>query len=119
MAIFGFQNFTGFAFVGRIGNIASEFTFGVVEEITFNITGASAANAVEITELDFIPKDQIITTTSTVVSSTVRKTKLFDIILINFLIDTISHCDLTLSCYYDVITGLNYLTPFCSIMSFI
>ena len=46
--MFGFRNFTGFSFVGKAGRFGLEFTAGIVEEITFNITGSTAAHAAEI-----------------------------------------------------------------------
>ena len=48
--MFGFKNFTGVSFVRRVGNFAVEFTAGVIEEVTFNLTSAAAANAAEIPE---------------------------------------------------------------------
>ena len=81
--MFGFRNFTGFSFVGKIGKVGLEFTAGIVEEVTFNITGSAAAHAAEIPEninVKFISKDQFITTTSAVVSSKIAQTKLFDLI---------------------------------------
>jgi hypothetical protein len=81
--MFGFKNFTGFAFVGKIGEFGLEFTAGIVEEVTLNITGSAAAHAAEIPpgiNGKFISKDQIIISTSTVVSSKIARTKLFDLI---------------------------------------
>ena len=81
--MFGFRNFTGFSFVGKIGKLGLEFTAGIVEEVTFNITGSAAAHAAEIPEninLKFISKDQFITSTSAVVSSKIAQTNLFDLI---------------------------------------
>ena len=81
--MFGFRNFTGFSFVGKIGKLGLEFTAGIVEEVTFNITGSAVANAAEIPEninLKLISKDQFITSTSAVVGSKIAQTKLFDVI---------------------------------------
>ena len=81
--MFGFRNFTGFAFVGRIGKVGIEFTAGIIEEVTFNITGSAVAHAAEVPEninVKFISKDQFITSTSAVVSSKIVQTKLCDLI---------------------------------------
>lgn len=81
--MFGLRNFTGFAFMAKLGNGTIEFAAGIVEEVTFNITGSIAANAAEIPEninVKFISKDQFITSTSAVVGSKIAQTKLFDII---------------------------------------
>lgn len=81
--MFGFRNFTGFSFVGRVGKGVFEFSAGIVEEVTFNITGSAVANAAEIPEninLKLISKDQFITSTSAVVGSKIAQTKLFDVI---------------------------------------
>ena len=81
--MFAFRNFTKHSFVTKIGKVGIEFTAGIVEEVTFNLTGAAAANAAEIPEnlnVKFISKDQFITTTSAVVSSKISQTKLFDLI---------------------------------------
>ena len=43
--MFGFRNFTGASFVGKIGKFGLEFSVGLVEEITFNITSSAAAHA--------------------------------------------------------------------------
>ena len=48
--MFGFRNFTGFSFVEKIGKVGLEFTAGIVEEVTFNITASAAAHAAEIPE---------------------------------------------------------------------
>ena len=48
--MFGFRNFTGYTFVGKVGRVAFEFTAGVVEEVTFNITSSALANVAEIPE---------------------------------------------------------------------
>ncbi|MCP5016265.1 MAG: hypothetical protein GY938_13480 [Ketobacter sp.] len=58
--MFGFRNFTGFSFVGKIGKVGLEFTDGIVEEVTFNITGLAAVHAAQIPEninVKFILKD--------------------------------------------------------------
>ena len=81
--MFGFRNFTGFSFVGKIGKVGLEFTAGIVEEVAFNITGSAAAHAAEIPEninVKFISKDQFITSTSAVVSSKIAQTNLFDLV---------------------------------------
>ncbi|MEX1383466.1 hypothetical protein [Lutibacter sp.] len=81
--MFGLRNFTGFSFVGKIGKVGFEFTAGIIDEVTFNITGSAAAHATEIPEninVKFISKDQFITSTSAVVTSKIAQTKLFDLI---------------------------------------
>ena len=81
--MFGFRNFTGFSFVGRVGELGWEFTLGIVDEIAFNVTGSAAANAAEIPEkinFKLISKDQFVTSTSAVVGSKIAQTKLFDVI---------------------------------------
>ena len=81
--MFGVRNFTGFAFVGKIGNASIEFTAGIVEEVAFNITGSDAAHATQIPQninVKFISKDKFITGTSALVSSKSVQTKLFDVI---------------------------------------
>ena len=70
--MFGFKNFTGFTFIGKVGKVGAEFTWGIVEEITFNITSAGAANAAEIPEnlnLNLPAKDKIIATATTAIVS--------------------------------------------------
>lgn len=82
--MFGFRNFTGFSFVGKVGQLGLEFSAGLVEEITFNLTTSAAAHAAEIPSninLQFISKDQFITSTSAVVSSKIVQTKLLDVIV--------------------------------------
>ena len=82
--MFGFRNFTGFSFVGKVGKVGLEFTAGIVEEVTMNITGSAAAHAAEIPpniNVKFISKDQFITSTSAVVSSKIVQTKLLDVIV--------------------------------------
>ena len=84
--MFGFRNFTGVSFVGKVGKFAFEFSAGIIEEVTLNITSSAAANAAEIPEninFEFISKDQFITSTSAVVGSKIAKiaqTKLFDVV---------------------------------------
>lgn len=48
--MFGFRTFTRTTFISKIGNWSFEFTFGVIEEVTFNMTGVNTANAIEIQE---------------------------------------------------------------------
>lgn len=82
--MFGFRNFTGFSFVGKVGKFGLEFTAGMVEEVSFNITGSAAAHAAEIpTHIngEFISKDKLITTTSAIVSSKIIQTKVIDVIV--------------------------------------
>ena len=83
--MFGIKNFTGVSFVGKIGKLSLEFTAGLVEELTFNITAVHAAEIPQdITQNisgKFISKDQIITTTSAVVSSKIVQTKVVDLII--------------------------------------
>ena len=66
--MFGFRNTTKYAFLTRVTTVSIEFGIGVVEEVvSFNFSGVGAANAAEIPEnfnLNSLPKDQIITTTS-------------------------------------------------------
>ena len=80
--MFGLTNKT-FTFLGRIGTFTFEFTAGVLEEVTLNVTGSAAANAAELPQnidVNFISKDQLITTTSAVVSSKIAQTKLIDVV---------------------------------------
>lgn len=42
--MFGFKNFTTIAFLRLIGNISIEFTTGMSEEVSMNITNSAAAN---------------------------------------------------------------------------
>ena len=82
--MFGFRNFTGISFVGKLGKFGLEFTAGILEEVTFNITGSAAAHAAEIPkniDVKFISKDQFITTTSTVIGLKTVQTKLLDVIV--------------------------------------
>ena len=81
--MFGFRNFTGISFVGKVGKVGLEFSAGIVEEVTFNLTSSAAAHAAEIPtdiNVEFISKDKFITTTSAVVSSRIVQTKLIDVI---------------------------------------
>ena len=67
----------------KIWRVGLEFTAGIIEEVTFNITRSAAAHAAEIPENingKVISKDQFITSTSAVVSSKIAQTKLFDLI---------------------------------------
>ena len=43
--MFGFRNFIGFGIARKIGNFSLEFTAGLIEEVTFNVTSSVAANA--------------------------------------------------------------------------
>jgi hypothetical protein len=59
--VFGLKNFTGCAFMTKMGNCSFDFVIGIVEEVTLNVTAAGAANAAEIPEnfnLNLVPKDQ-------------------------------------------------------------
>ena len=70
--MFGFRNLTGITFLTRVGQGTVEFTWGIVEEVTFNITSAGAANAAEIPEnlnLNLPAKDKIILTATTAIVS--------------------------------------------------
>ena len=78
------KNFTGFSFIAKIGKTSFEFAAGIVEEVTLNVTGAAAANVIEIPpnmNVKLISKDQFITGTSAVVSSKIIQTKLLDVIV--------------------------------------
>ena len=82
--MFGLRNFTGFAFMAKVRNGTIEFAAGIIEEVTFNITGSAAAHAAEIPtdiNVEFISKDKFITTTSAIVSSKIVQTKLIDVIV--------------------------------------
>ena len=79
--MFGFRNFTGFSFVGNIEKVGLEFTVGIVEEISFNVTAAHAAEILENINVKLISKDQFVTSTSAIVSSKIAQTKLFDVII--------------------------------------
>ena len=76
--MFGLRNFTGVSFVKKIGKWAFEFSAGLVEEITWNVTRPVAVNVAEIPEL--IPNDAFITTTSAVVGSKITQTNIFDVV---------------------------------------
>ena len=81
--MFGFRNFTGFSLVKNIGKFGLEFTVGVIEEVTFNITASAAPNAGEIPDnlnLNLISKDKFITTTSIAVSSKIVESNIFGLI---------------------------------------
>ena len=81
--MFGFRNFTGVSFIGKIGRFGLEFTAGLVEEVTLNITSSAAANAAEIPEninLKLVSKDKFITSTSLVAGSKIGRTIVFDLI---------------------------------------
>lgn len=81
--MFGFRNFTEISFVAKISKSGLKFTARMVDEISFNITGAAAANAAQILEdinVKFISKDQFITGTSTVVGSKIAPTKIVELI---------------------------------------
>jgi hypothetical protein len=82
--MFGFRHFTGFSFVAKVGTHAIEFTAGIVEEVTFNLTNSAVSHAAEIPQninVNLISKDQLITSTSAVLSSKIVQTKLFDVIV--------------------------------------
>lgn len=82
--MFGFTNFTGLAFVGKVGTFGLEFTVGLVEEVTFNVTVIAAADAVEISEnmnVKLISKDQFIVTAAAGIGSRIGQSKLFDLIV--------------------------------------
>ena len=73
----------GFSFIGKLGKVCLEFSLGIAEEVIFNITGSTAANASEMSEdinFTLISKDKFITSTSAVVGSKIAQTKLFDVI---------------------------------------
>lgn len=78
-----FWNFRGFTLVGKAGKNVFEFTVGIAEEVSFNLTSIAAANAAEIPEtinIKVVPTDQFITTTFAVGTSKIAQTKLFDTI---------------------------------------
>ena len=82
--MFGLRNFTGFSFVAKVSKAGLEFTAGIIEEVTFNITRSAAAHAAEIpTDINvgFISKDKLVTTTSAVVSSKILGTKVIDLLV--------------------------------------
>lgn len=75
-----YRNFTRFAFFGKIGKFTFEFSAGVVEEVTHNIT-ASVANAAEIPQnVEFISTNELATGASTLVASKMLKTHLVNVI---------------------------------------
>ena len=81
--MFALRNFTGYAFLSRIGNVTFEFAVGIFEEVTFNITASKLANAAEIPEnfnLNLLSKDQVITTASVAVSSKIVQSNVFGLI---------------------------------------
>lgn len=85
--MFGFRNFTGAAFISKIGNFSIEFAFGVLEEVSLNITGSTAANAVDIPEnfdLNLLGRDPIkdpmIKTACVAVSSKILTSNLINLI---------------------------------------
>ena len=81
--MFRFRNFTRFSFVGKIRKVGLEFTAGIVEEVTFNVTGSAAPYAAEIPEnmnVKFISKDQFINSTSAIVGSKIVQIKIFNIL---------------------------------------
>lgn len=81
--MFGFRNFTGISFVGKVGKFSIEFAAGVIEEVSFNITASGVANAAEIPEtlnINLLTKEQIITTTSAAVSSKIVRSNVFGLI---------------------------------------
>ena len=70
--MFGSRNFTAFSFLGKIVKVSFEFIVKIVEEVTLNITSSAAANAAEIPEnvnVKVISNDQLINTTSAIISS--------------------------------------------------
>jgi hypothetical protein len=81
--LFTLRNFTGIAF-RKVGKGTFEFVAGFVDELTFNVTGAAAANAAQIPEdinVKFISKDQFITGTSAVVGSKIGQAKIVELIV--------------------------------------
>lgn len=78
--MFGFKNFTGISFVGKVGQFGVEFAAEIVEEVTFNVTAANAAEIPDNLNLNLISKDQIITTTSIAVSSKILENNIFGLI---------------------------------------
>ncbi len=60
-----------------------EFAAGIVEEITFNVTSSTVANAAEISEnlnLNLSPKDQILATAVDAVGSKIIQSNVFGLI---------------------------------------
>jgi hypothetical protein len=81
--MFGFRNFTGRAFIAKIGNVTFEFAVGIIEEVTLNITASGVANATEIPEnvnLNLLSKDQVVTTTSVAIGSKIMQSNVFGLI---------------------------------------
>ena len=77
------SNFTGFSFIAKLGTVGFEFTAGLIEEVTLNVTSSVAAHAAEIPEyinVKLISKNQFIASIYTVVTSKIAQTKLFDLI---------------------------------------
>lgn len=50
MPFFGMKNFTGLAFVGRIGNFTVDFAAELFEEVSYIITDVGAVNLINVTE---------------------------------------------------------------------
>lgn len=81
--MFGFRNFTGVAFISKIGNFSIDFALGVIDEVSFNITSAGAANAAEIPEnfnLNLVSKEKVITSTSLAITSNVLQSNVVGLI---------------------------------------
>jgi hypothetical protein len=81
--MFGLKNFTGFTFVAKLGNSSWAFAAGMVEEVTFNITAAGAANAAEIPEnfnLKLDAKEKLLATASAGVGSKIGTSNLLSLI---------------------------------------
>jgi len=86
--MFGFKNFSGFAFITKVGNFTIEFAVGVVEEVTINITDlttstiatTNSSSIPQTSNLNFLSKDRIITTTALIVSSKVVRKNAFSLI---------------------------------------
>ena len=75
--MFGLRSFTGVSFVRKIGNFGVEFTAGLIEEVTLNITTPGAANAAEI---PFPAKDQMMITVSLGVGSKIVESNVLGLI---------------------------------------
>jgi len=81
--MFGIRNLTKLSFIAEVGRVTLEFSVGMLEEVTLNATSTGVANAAEIPQnmnVNVISKDQLITTTSALVSSKIAQTKLVDVI---------------------------------------
>ena len=80
--MFGFRNFTGIAFVGKIGKFGLEFSAGLVEEVSFNVTSVAVANGAEIpSTIELISKDQFVKgTTAAIAGSKLAQATLFEVI---------------------------------------